>query len=646
MADNPFAQYAAKPAASNPFAEFADLVPIPLPTDAGAAPTQRSWRNVPSEALVNVGPSASKFYGGLVQAITSPVQTAKGILDLGAGALQNALPKSVVDFVNQFDANPEAAQRAVQVANAVGGEYKNRYGSVEGLKNTLATDPVGAAADLSTLFSGGAAAMGKVSPAASNALAAAAKYTNPLAPVGVAVDVAKYPLKAAGNIIEAATNPKNALYMRAAEGRAPEIINALRNSTEIVPGSVPTAAQAAADTGVVGFQKLGKSAASEMETAYKAREAAQAAAQVQAVRNVGKTPADITATETARNAATSPIYKQADETLTKVDADFMRLMDRPSMDQVMARAAKLAAEKGIPFQVGKTVPEQRAPSALVDEAGKPLGETVTPATFAKLPGTSIHFVKQAFDDLIRDPATFGIGAAEARAINGTRKEFLSWAEQTGKNPAYKEARETFAKMSEPINQMQVGQFLESKLTPALGEETAKLRAQGYSTALEQAPSTIKKATGETRFSTLEDMFKSDPEALKALHSVRDDLARQAKSERLARGPVKQQFDVTRSAEAIAGETALPNMINRATTVANDVWRRLRGRIDQNTAMEVATEMLFPGKAADALAKALQQQNRRQAVQQTINAPFKALYVTPGMVNMMAPQPETQNALVK
>ena len=74
---------------------------------------RRAWSDVPGEALANVGPSAINFYKGLVTAITSPVQTATGILDIGAGALQNLLPKSVVDLVNQIDTNPAAAKRAI-----------------------------------------------------------------------------------------------------------------------------------------------------------------------------------------------------------------------------------------------------------------------------------------------------------------------------------------------------------------------------------------------------------------------------------------------------------------------------------------------------------------------------------------------------
>ena len=119
------------------------------------APKKRSWMDVPGEAFTNIPSSAKTMATGLYQAVTSPVQTVSGIMDVAAGGLQNVLPKPVVNFVNQFETNPQAAQRAVQAANAAGGILKDRYGSEEGLKNTLATDPVGAAGDLSLLLSGG-----------------------------------------------------------------------------------------------------------------------------------------------------------------------------------------------------------------------------------------------------------------------------------------------------------------------------------------------------------------------------------------------------------------------------------------------------------------------------------------------------------
>jgi hypothetical protein len=143
---------------------------------------KRSWMDVPGEALTNIPQSATKMATGLYEAVTNPVKTVTGVMDVAAGGLQNALPKSVVNFVNQFETNPEAAQRAIQAANAAGGMVKERYGSVEAIKNTLATDPVGAAGDLSLLFSGGAGVasrlpvVSKVAPA----LRTAASVTDPI----------------------------------------------------------------------------------------------------------------------------------------------------------------------------------------------------------------------------------------------------------------------------------------------------------------------------------------------------------------------------------------------------------------------------------------------------------------------------------
>ena len=135
---------------------------------------------VPGQAIANIPASAKKFAGGLYEAITSPVQTAMGVLDIGAGAIQKALPESAVNFINQFEGNPNAAVRAVEAANAVGGMFKDRYGSYEGIKRTLAEDPVGAAADLSTLLTGGSMAASRVAPNVSRTLQTAATYTNPL----------------------------------------------------------------------------------------------------------------------------------------------------------------------------------------------------------------------------------------------------------------------------------------------------------------------------------------------------------------------------------------------------------------------------------------------------------------------------------
>jgi hypothetical protein len=170
--------------------------------------------------ISNIGSSAGQLVGGLANMVMSPIDTASGILDIGAGALQNVLPKAFVDFINKSE-TPEAlaaGQRAITAANAAGGFFKDRYGSLDKIQNTLYTDPVGAAADLSTLFTGGGAAATRLAAAsrgpivagamaglpgmgaaastsgalstAGKALSTAGQYTNPLAAVGPIAGVA------------------------------------------------------------------------------------------------------------------------------------------------------------------------------------------------------------------------------------------------------------------------------------------------------------------------------------------------------------------------------------------------------------------------------------------------------------------------
>jgi len=129
---------------------------------------------VASRAISNIPSSFGSLVGNVVEAVTSPVQTAKSVLDLGAGILQNVLPESLVQAVGEDKASRE-------VASKVGQFYADRYGSVEGAKRAIAEDPVGVLADVSTILTGGALATPR---AVSQPLARAASAIDPLAIAG------------------------------------------------------------------------------------------------------------------------------------------------------------------------------------------------------------------------------------------------------------------------------------------------------------------------------------------------------------------------------------------------------------------------------------------------------------------------------
>jgi hypothetical protein len=194
--------------------------------------------------------------------------------------------------------------------------------------------------------------------------------------------------------------------------------------------------------------------------------------------------------------------------------------------------------------------------------------------------------------------------------------------------------------------MEVGQFLEGKLKPALGEETARLRAAGFAGALENAPGTIKRATGESRFQNLSEVLT--PDQLKIVDDVRADLARARQAENQAAAARGAGPDVTLMGTEVMGSVRAPNFINNVTTIANDLLRRMQGKLDQKLAIELAAEMLDPASAAAALEKAMARQAKGQKLadpfQKTGKAASKALR-TPAAVNMLAPAAEIQNSLV-
>lgn len=617
---NPFQQYAQQPsdpAALNPFEQYAQPPQPQLP--AGHDKRSYGLGEVPLNAAINAPSSAWNMVKGVASAIANPIDTGMGVWDAAAGALRKSLPKRVVDFMDELDtpSGRVAAERATKVAEMFGESYKDKYGSYESIKRTFAEDPIAALSDLSMIL-GAAGKVAKITGAQKTAagLSAMSAATNPMTPV---VAAARLPGKAVSGIAKTSYNrldPKSVLYNEALEGRGAQVLNALRDNVEIVPGSRPTAAQAASNAGATKFSALGKSVQEINPTAYFEQAQAQKAAQLAAVRSVGKTVDDLDAARKLRTGAARELYGISDK--ATVGEDVISNMSTPAMQKALAEAKEIAANKGIPLMVD-----------------------------GRYTGQGLHLIKESLDDMIKDPERFGIGASKQNAIRDVRTDFLNAVE--GSLPEYKTARTTHAKLSEPINQMQVGQFLESKLTPALGEETARLRSSGYASALDQASGTIKKSTGQTRFQKLEEIMT--PDQMKILKSVEKDLARNALTE-LQASAASGAVDATRGGAAALGGIRAPGFINRVTTVANEIMRRLEGKLDREVAMQLATEMLDPKLAARGVEKALM----HEQVGKRLGAPFKAtgkvyskgldVAKTPGAANALSQIHEINNRLAE
>lgn len=512
---------------------------------SGIPKSRRSFSDVPGEALANLPSSAANFYKGLMTAITNPVQTVSGVLDVGAGALQKLLPKDLVDMVNQIDNNPAAAKRAVDAANAVGGLYKDRYGSIEALKNTLATDPVGAASDLSTLFTGGASATARVAPAASKVLSAVGTYTNPLAPVTTA---AGYGLalgaKGAGNVVDALTGQRasaragniirNALTE---EGRTPQNIVAAQNALANAPAGA-TVRQALADVTSPQIQYLGQTVESKTAPgrALSIREAQEAdrMARLQAV-----TP-DLRSAEAMRGNVSTPLYSAATQPTTAVNV-------LPLTQQI---DSLLAANPG----------NSKLVSAL---------NQVKNGLEASTNAQQVSSVLDNLKDLIASKDNKFI-VKNLVGVKNTIEQAL---------PGYQQAQQVFAAASPPVNQAKVLNAMTDVLKQPLGVGE---RAGPFMTALGRGESALlKRSTGAARYDDLSQVLS--PQQMGVVKGVESELKRDAEVVRQTQAGADAMKIIL---EANQSKFRLPSFLDVKVTLTNQMLDILKDKMSANVLKEL------------------------------------------------------------
>lgn len=132
--------------------------PEPTATPADKPPLSAS--DVVGGAVSNFGPDAVRYgkdiVDGIVQTVAHPVDTAKAFGSLVTGAVQKVRNLSPPDMRGSEPAFDES------VADVVGEDAKNAYGSWEAIKRRIAERPVAFIGDLSTALVGGPGVIGKV----------------------------------------------------------------------------------------------------------------------------------------------------------------------------------------------------------------------------------------------------------------------------------------------------------------------------------------------------------------------------------------------------------------------------------------------------------------------------------------------------
>jgi hypothetical protein len=119
-----------------------------------------SWSDVGSQAIQNAPASAKTFAAPYLHALESPAgawwDSVKNVSQLGAGLMQKGAEKAGIDLGTGYE----------KYADAVGKFYADRYGSIEGVKRAIASDPVGVLGDVASVIAPMASARGLTRAAA------------------------------------------------------------------------------------------------------------------------------------------------------------------------------------------------------------------------------------------------------------------------------------------------------------------------------------------------------------------------------------------------------------------------------------------------------------------------------------------------
>jgi hypothetical protein len=324
------------------------------------------------------------------------------------------------------------------------------------------------------------------------------------------------------------------------------------------------------------YAALQRDLSEQLPTPYYERNQANVAARGEALGTIAQDEAALRAAEAARTKVSKPLYEAADAgvaEVSKVASTLDDLIAKNPGNRQLVRELKQIRNDLVDSTTGELRTDAKQITSVID-------------------GIKMRLAKE-----------------DSKFIKGELRDVREMLVDSV--PGYRAAQEAFAEASKPVNIMQVGQYLEGKLKPAI-ETSVGERAGVFSGAIKEAPTTIKRSTGQSRFDKLDQIL--EPEQVKIVEDIRKDLAREAEF-------AKQATEGGKSGRTFpAPPASLPNFMSRVTAVANVILTRLQGKINQKLAIEMATEMLDPKAAAAAMEKAL----AREARGQKLADPFKAV----------------------
>lgn len=277
------------------------------------------------------------------------------------------------------------------------------------------------------------------------------------------------------------------------------------DTTELVPGSLPTLAEATGNAGIATLQRVTRDL---RPNAFADREVSNAAARNAAFDKIAGDQAAIDAAAGARDDAANALYGKAfaADAMRRDLAQSAQQMRAPFSGVGLSSAADDLATPGLRELAARPMFKQAVDAAkqLAANRGVALEDPLQ-----SLQG--LHYVKLALDDALNPAAKSAMGRNASAAVMDMRNKLADELAQI--SPLYGGARQTFAEMSQPINSMEALQKM--KLTDARGNMTLSKVKNGI-----QSLDKFRKAPGVNPAKSITD------DQMGTLQAIHDDLLRQ------------------------------------------------------------------------------------------------------------------------
>lgn len=356
-----------------------------------------------------------------------------------------------------------------------------------------------------------------------------------------------------------------------AGGQAPEAIQNIRNAPELVKGVQPTVGEISGVPSLAAAQRAVSASSPEATNIMAQRQAQNIEARTNALQGIA-TPTRAAKYTQLRTELGNDLYEPALQkgvdfsSLPKeLQDEFKGLTKSPSIKSAMIQAGKNALDEG-----------------------KNIGN---PANSLR----GLHETKLALDSQINALEAKLINTknpsldAELKAKKAAKGRLLDFIENSEVSPEYKQARETFARTSKPVDQLEaIAKLAEKSVSP----ETQKIYSAQFARNLE----------------ALKNEGILTDRQIKRLETIKEDLGRVAFAEKEGKG-VGSDTVQKLAYSNMANQVGIPNALRgfpggeALGKVAQKVGNLAYSDVNKELAIKLAETMANPQKAAQLMEQA-------------------------------------------